>query len=128
MLKTTHDFLSDHPGETVLMNLKAECTGSTFSCEDADGFGTDEWRKKIFDSYLDGRSYTGDGEENTPSKAWRNLFWRPSVTGESQSSRVPTLGEVRGKVVLLGYRNTGGGIFGGYGLKQPYPSGGSNEE
>ncbi|MFC9288043.1 phosphatidylinositol-specific phospholipase C domain-containing protein [Streptomyces sp. NPDC057052] len=128
VLNATYDFLSDHPGETVLMNLKAECTGSTFSCKDADGFGTDEWRKKIFDSYLDGRSYTGDGDESTPSTAWRNLFWGPSVTGKSQSSRVPTLGEVRGKVVLLGYRNTGGGIFGGYGLEQPYPSGGSNEE
>lgn len=128
VLNATRDFLRDEPDETVLLHLKAECDGGTFGCEDAEGYRTDEWRKKVFDSYLDGRSYTGDGDESTKSTAWRDLFWAPSVTGKSQAGQVPSLGEVRGKVVLMGYRATKGGIYDGYGIKQPYPAGGSNEE
>ncbi|MFI5899116.1 phosphatidylinositol-specific phospholipase C domain-containing protein [Streptomyces cyaneofuscatus] len=128
VLNATRDFLRDEPGETVLLHLKAECDGGTFGCEDAEGYRTDEWRKKVFDSYLDGRSYTGDGDESTKATAWRDLFWGPSVTGRGQADQVPSLGEVRGKVVLMGYRATQGGIYDGYGIKQPYPAGGSNEE
>ncbi|MCS0639663.1 phosphatidylinositol-specific phospholipase C domain-containing protein [Streptomyces sp. LP05-1] len=128
VLNATRDFLRAEPGETVLLHLKAECDGGAFGCEDAEGFGTDEWRKKVFDSYLNGRSYTGKGDETTEATAWRDLFWAPSVTGSSQADRVPTLGEVRGKVVLMGYRATRGNIYDGYGIRQPYPAGGSNKE
>ncbi|MFJ2024544.1 phosphatidylinositol-specific phospholipase C domain-containing protein [Streptomyces sp. NPDC087897] len=128
VLNATRDFLRDEPDETVLLHLKAECDGGTFGCEDAEGFRTDEWRKKVFDSYLDGVTYTGEGDETTEDTAWRDLFWAPSVTGDAQADRVPDLGEVRGKVVLMGYRATRGGIYDGYGIAQPYPAGGSNEE
>ncbi|MFK0229866.1 phosphatidylinositol-specific phospholipase C domain-containing protein [Streptomyces sp. NPDC090303] len=128
VLNVTRDFLRDHPGETVLLHLKAECTGEIFSCKDADGYGTEAWLKKVFASYLDGRSYTGDGDKSTPATAWRDLFWGPSVSGTEQAKGAPTLGEVRGKVVLLGFRGPKGGIFDGYGIRQSYPAGGSNEE
>ncbi|MEU6484185.1 phosphatidylinositol-specific phospholipase C domain-containing protein [Streptomyces sp. NPDC046887] len=128
VLNATRDFLREKPGETVLLHLKAECDGGTFGCEDAEGFRTDEWRKKVFNSYLDGRSYTGKGDEYTQDTAWRDLFWGPSVNGWGQADRVPSLGEVRGKVVLMGFRGTKGGIYDGYGIKQPYPAGGSNKE
>ncbi|MFL4909038.1 phosphatidylinositol-specific phospholipase C domain-containing protein [Streptomyces sp. MMS24-I2-30] len=127
VLTRIRDFLDANPGETVLLNLKAECTGESLSCEDADGYATDEWRKKIFDSYLQGVAYTGDGDRSKPATAWKDLFWGPSVTGRDQAG-TPTLGEVRGKIVLLGFRGTGGGIYGGYGLGQLYPAGGSYDE
>ncbi|MFJ4963595.1 phosphatidylinositol-specific phospholipase C domain-containing protein [Streptomyces sp. NPDC088729] len=128
VLNVTRDFLRDKPDETVLLQLKAECEGKIPSCKDADGFGTDEWRKKVLDSYLDGRTYTGKGDGSTPATAWRDLFWGPSVTGKGQRDTAPTLGEVRGKIVLMGFRAPNGGIYDGYGIKQPYPANGMNEE
>ncbi|MFE5509875.1 phosphatidylinositol-specific phospholipase C domain-containing protein [Streptomyces sp. NPDC056529] len=128
VLNVTRDFLRAEPGETVLLHLKAECDGGAFGCEDADGYRTDAWRTKVLDSYLDGRTYTGDGDATTPSTAWRDLFWAPSVTGGGQARTAPTLGEVRGKVVLMGFRAPRGGIYDGYGIAQPFPAGGSNEE
>jgi lysophospholipase L1-like esterase len=127
VLGKVSDFLAANPSETVMLNLKAECTGGTGSCNDADGFGTDVWRTKIFDSYLQGRAYTGDGDNYTSTRAWKDLFWAPSVTGRDQAG-TPTLGEIRGKVVLLGFRGTSGGIYSGYGVNQLYPAGGSNAE
>ncbi|WP_206506578.1 phosphatidylinositol-specific phospholipase C domain-containing protein [Streptomyces chrestomyceticus] len=127
VLAKSRDFLSAHPKETILLNLKAECTGETLSCKDADGFATDTWRKKVFDSYLQGRAYTGEGERWKPATAWQDLFWGPSVTGRAQAD-TPSLGEVRGKIVLLGFRGTGGGIYDGYGVRQLYPAGGSYAE
>lgn len=120
------DFLAANPSETVLLHLKAECTAESFSCEDAEGYATDDWRKKVLASYLDGYAYTGDGDTRTPATAWRDLFWEPSVTGTGQAVSMPSLGQVRGKVVMLGFRGPGGGIYDGYGIKQPYPAGGSN--
>jgi 1-phosphatidylinositol phosphodiesterase len=90
-------FLGAHPGETVLMRLKQECTGETGSCTDASG---QNGFTQIFDSYV---------AKN------RALWWTPSVSGDAA---VPTLGEVRGKVVLVVMNGAHGGRFAGYGLAQ----------
>ncbi|GLY92807.1 phosphatidylinositol-specific phospholipase C domain-containing protein [Actinoplanes sp. NBRC 103695] len=127
VLTKTRDFLAAHPRETILLHLKAECTGETGSCDDAGGYGNDEWRLKTLRSYLEGKAYTGEGDESRPATDWSSLFWTPSVTGTSQAD-IPTLGETRGKIVLLGFRGVQGGIYSGYGLRQPYPGGGSNGE
>ena len=90
-------FLGAHPGETVLMRLKQECTGEIGSCTDASGQAafTD-----IFNAYVSRRP---------------TLFWSPSVTG---NAAMPTLGEVRGKVVLVVVNGARGGRYANYGLAQ----------
>lgn len=90
-------FLAAHPGETVLMRLKQECTGEVGSCSDASG---QNGFSQIFDSYV---------AKN------RALWWTPSVTGDAAT---PTLGDVRGKVVLVVMNGAHGGRFAGYGLGQ----------
>ncbi|MCU7727300.1 phosphatidylinositol-specific phospholipase C [Actinoplanes sp. KI2] len=90
-------FLAAHPGETVLMRLKQECTGEIGSCTDASGQNS---FTQIFDSYV---------AEN------RALWWTPGVSGDAA---MPTLGEVRGKVVLVVMNGAHGGRFAGYGLAQ----------
>ena len=90
-------FLAAHPGETVLMRLKQECTGEAGSCSDASG---QNGFTQIFDSYV---------AKN------RALWWTPSVSGDAA---VPTLGEARGKVVLVVMNGAHGGRFAGYGLGQ----------
>ena len=79
VLNTVSDFLKTNPSETVLMRLKDECTGSGgVDCgpePGSDSFG------KIFGKYY----------ENFSSLFWEN---RERKTN-------PTLGEIRGKVVLL---------------------------
>jgi len=90
-------FLAAHPGETVLMRLKQECTGEVGSCSDASGQNS---FTQIFDSYV---------AKN------RALWWTPSVTGDAA---MPTLGDVRGKVVLVVMNGAHGGRFAGYGLGQ----------
>jgi GH18 family chitinase len=128
VLTKLRDFLAANPSEAVLLNLKAECTGETFSCTDADGFATNDWRTRIFDSYLQGRAYTGNNFDWNPSTSWGDLFWGPSVTGAGQAP-TPTMGAIRGKVVVAGFRGTQGGILGGYGLAQlnNASAGGQNE-
>jgi len=90
-------FLAAHPGETVLMRLKQECTGEIGSCTDASG---QNGFTQIFDSYV---------AKN------RALWWTPSVSGDAA---MPTLSDVRGKVVLVVMNGAHGGRFGGYGLGQ----------
>ncbi|MFF5287844.1 phosphatidylinositol-specific phospholipase C [Paractinoplanes globisporus] len=90
-------FLSAHPGETVLMRLKQECTGEIGSCSDATGQNS---FSAIFNAYV--QKYPG-------------LFWTPSVSGDAA---MPTLGGVRGKVVLVVMNGAHGGRFAGYGLAQ----------
>ncbi|WP_422774490.1 phosphatidylinositol-specific phospholipase C domain-containing protein [Plantactinospora sp. WMMC1484] len=117
-------FLDAYPDETVLLNLKAECTGEgTSNCSDADGFDSGSWRTAVFDSYLDGDYYDSDGIGRSQGRAWRDLFWAESVRGGRQAT-TPNLGDVRGKVVLLGFRGPFGGIYEGYGIGQLYPGGG----
>jgi len=90
-------FLAAHPGETVLMRLKQECTGEIGSCTDASGQNS---FTQIFTSYV---------AKN------RALWWTPSVSGDAA---MPTLGDVRGKVVLVVMNGAHGGRFAGYGLGQ----------
>ncbi|GAA4672348.1 phosphatidylinositol-specific phospholipase C [Phytohabitans rumicis] len=92
-------FLAAHPGETVIMRLKQECTGETGSCVDASGQNS---FPDIFDAYVAARP---------------GLFWAPSVTRASAAA-VPTLGAVRGKVVLAVLNGPRGGRFSNYGLAQ----------
>ncbi|WP_394938047.1 phosphatidylinositol-specific phospholipase C [Psychromicrobium sp. YIM B11713] len=101
VLTNLRDFLRNHPTETVLMRLKHECTGETFSCKDDDGqadFLT------IFRSYVD---------------KYPDLFWKPSVD-ESQTASTPKLGDVRGKLVLAVLNGVQGECYQHYGLFQTY--------
>jgi len=93
------DFLGAHPGETVVLRLKQECTGELGSCTDASGQSS---FPDIFDSYVARR----------PS-----LFWTPSVTRASAAA-TPNLGAIRGKVVLAVMNGPRGGRFANYGLAQ----------
>ncbi|MDR7278350.1 phosphatidylinositol-specific phospholipase C [Catenuloplanes atrovinosus] len=92
-------FLSAHPTETVIMRFKHECTAQTGSCTDASGQLA---FPDIFDRYRDARP---------------GLFWAPSVT-RSAAAATPTLGAVRGKVVLAVMHGPFGGRYGQYGLSQ----------
>jgi hypothetical protein len=93
------DFLAAHPGETVLVRLKQECTGEIGSCTDASG---QSGFPDIFDAYVARR----------PA-----LFWTPSVT-RSAAAAMPALGAVRGRVVLVVMNGPRGGRVAGYGLAQ----------
>ena len=93
------DFLAAHPGETVLVRLKQECTGEIGSCTDASGQAT---FPDIFNAYVAKRP---------------NLFWAPSVT-RSAAAAMPALGAVRGRVVLVVMNGPHGGRFADYGLAQ----------
>ncbi|MDR6317013.1 phosphatidylinositol-specific phospholipase C [Actinoplanes couchii] len=99
VLNRLASFLGAHPGETVLLRFKQECTGETGSCADATG---QKSFTDIFDAYVAARP---------------GLFWAPSVTRNSAAA-VPTLGTVRGKVVLAVLNGPRGGRFDSYGLAQ----------
>ncbi|MDP9791777.1 1-phosphatidylinositol phosphodiesterase [Catenuloplanes nepalensis] len=92
-------FLGAHPGETVIMRFKHECTGQTGSCTDASGQLA---FPDIFDRYRDARP---------------GLFWTPSVT-RSAAAATPALATVRGKVVLAVMHGPFGGRYHQYGLSQ----------
>ncbi|GAA4946226.1 hypothetical protein GCM10023224_32020 [Streptomonospora halophila] len=74
------DFLRAHPGETVLMRLKQEHTAeeNTRSYEET------------LDSYIEENPQTRD--------RLREHLWRPDA---GYGGRIPTLGEVRGRIVIL---------------------------
>jgi 1-phosphatidylinositol phosphodiesterase len=99
VLNVLSGFLSAHPGETVLMRLKQECTGEFGSCTDVSG---QKNFPDIFDAYAGGRA---------------GLFWQPSVQRGS-AGLTPTLGDVRGKVVLAVMNGARGGRVEQYGLAQ----------
>jgi hypothetical protein len=96
VLTKLQDFLGAHPRETVIMRLKQECTGEIGSCSDAAG---QAGFPDIFDSYR------------------RPIFWSPSVQ-RGAGAAMPTLGEVRGKVVLAVLHGAHGGPIEHYGLTQ----------
>ena len=100
VLNTAGAFLDQNPSETVLVRLKHECTGGTGSCKDSEGQRSFE---DIFDTYRD---------TNDAAKAH---FWAPSVNRD-QGAATPTLGEVRGKIVLVVMNGTAGGRMYNYGL------------
>jgi hypothetical protein len=93
------DFLGAHSGETVVLRLKQECTGELGSCTDVPGQAS---FPDIFDTYAANRS---------------SLFWQPSVT-RATGAATPTLGAVRGKVVLAVLNGAHGGPIEHYGLAQ----------
>lgn len=105
-------FLAAHPTETLLMNLHGECDadttegGSGYSsighCADDPSNITADDRISIFKGYLS--RYPG-------------LFYAPTVTGVS-TAPMPTLGQVRGHIVLTDFTGPRGQIYPGYGLTQ----------
>ena len=101
VLHVLGDFLTAHPTETVLMRIKAECTSETFSCSDPSG-ADNTVLDSMFRHYRDTNEYA------------QRHFWAPSVLGEAV---MPTVGEVRGKIVLRSFNGRFGGSF-GYGLAQ----------
>nr|BFE68948.1 hypothetical protein GCM10020092_022490 [Actinoplanes digitatis] len=96
VLNVLRTFLAAHPGETVVMRLKQECTGEIGSCTDVSG---QKSFPDIFDSYVS------------------SLFWQPSVT-RGAAAATPTLGAVRGKVVLAVLHGAYGSPIEHYGLTQ----------
>ncbi|MEU7904552.1 phosphatidylinositol-specific phospholipase C [Actinoplanes sp. NPDC049118] len=96
VLNVLRTFLAAHPGETVVMRLKQECTGEIGSCTDVSG---QKSFPDIFDSYVS------------------SLFWQPSVT-RAAAAATPTLGAIRGKVVLAVLHGAFGGPIERYGLAQ----------
>ncbi|MEV5648546.1 phosphatidylinositol-specific phospholipase C domain-containing protein [Nocardia sp. NPDC052254] len=81
VLRVSEEFLSQHPRETVLMRVKAECTNDdkAFQCADA---GRQPPDPALLDRILNAHP----------------RMWRPSATGPAA---VPRLGEVRGSVVVI---------------------------
>jgi hypothetical protein len=92
-------FLAEHPRETVLMRLKQECHGGLGSCTDVTGQRS---FADIFDAYV---------------TRYPNLFWQPSVNRQA-GAPIPSIGTVRGKVVLGVLHGRGGGPVERYGLAQ----------
>jgi 1-phosphatidylinositol phosphodiesterase len=105
-------FLTAHPTETLLMNLHGECDADTTEggsgsssighCADDPSNITEAQREAIFQSYV--ARYPG-------------LFYAPTVTG-STTAAMPTLGQVRGHIVLTSFTGPRGGVYAGYGLTQ----------
>ncbi|MEZ0093548.1 phosphatidylinositol-specific phospholipase C domain-containing protein [Streptacidiphilus sp. EB129] len=105
-------FLSAHPTESILMNLHGECdadtteggsgTASIGHCADDPSNTTEADRIRILDSYL--ARYPG-------------LFYAPTVTGSSTAA-MPTLGQVRGRIVLTDFTGPRGQVYPGFGLTQ----------
>jgi 1-phosphatidylinositol phosphodiesterase len=105
-------FLTAHPGETILMSLSGECDanssegGSGISsvghCADDPASTRQSDRIHIFRDYL--ARYPG-------------LFYAPTVSGGSAAT-MPSLGQVRGHIVLGAFKGPRGGIYAGYGLTQ----------
>ena len=112
VLTHAQSFLSAHPTESVLMDLHGECDGDSTEggsgsssighCADDPSNITQADRIKIFQSYL--ARYPG-------------LFYAPSVTGDSTAD-MPTLGQVRGRIVLTTFTGPRGQVYPGYGLTQ----------
>ena len=96
VLNVLRTFLAAHPGETVIMRLKQECTGELGSCTDVTGQRS---FPDIFDSYVS------------------SLFWLPSVS-RATAAATPALGAVRGKVVLAVLHGAFGSPIEHYGLAQ----------
>jgi hypothetical protein len=97
-------FLQEHPGETILLNMQGNCaTGAT-------------------QAYSPPRPACADREQifNTRAHIYRDLFWQPSVRSPAE---VPTLEEVRGKVVMVNWNAPATGC----GRPQPYYSGWAQE-
>lgn len=112
VLTKAQQFLTAHPGETLLMDLHGECDADTTEggsgsssighCADDPSNLTPDARIAVFRGYL--ARYPG-------------LFYAPTVTGTSTAA-MPTLGQVRGHIVLTDFTGPRGEVYGGYGLTQ----------
>lgn len=89
-------FLAAHPGEAIVLRLKAECTGDIGSCTDEN---SDQDTATILDRYADEDPNGG-------------RLYNPASDG------MPTLGDARGKIVLGSLQEAEGGLVDGYGLSQ----------
>ncbi|KAF7307927.1 PLCXc domain-containing protein [Mycena kentingensis (nom. inval.)] len=92
-------FLASNPSETVLLRLKQECTGEFGSC-------TDVPDQNPFTDILD-----------TYFARYSKAFWTPSIAPWT-APELPTLGVVRGRVVLMVLNGPHGGRYNAYGLAQ----------
>ncbi|MER5639783.1 phosphatidylinositol-specific phospholipase C domain-containing protein [Kitasatospora sp. NPDC002227] len=93
VLSKTQGFLRQHPGETVLMRLRAECprpNNSVKDCTNDPSTVNDTDIKNIFDRYA-----------NTD---FPGLFYGPSVNSAAKTD-MPVLGDARGKIVLTTFDN-----------------------
>ncbi|GAB3442988.1 hypothetical protein GCM10027570_10640 [Streptomonospora sediminis] len=80
VVAATTDFLRAHPGETVLMRVKQEHTAE----------GNTRSYQQTLDWYINGNPQTRD--------RLQQHLWRPPA---GYDGRIPTLGEVRGRIVIL---------------------------
>ncbi|WP_258349187.1 phosphatidylinositol-specific phospholipase C [Saccharopolyspora gregorii] len=96
VLAKADGFLAAHPGETIVLRLKAECTGDIGSCTDEN---SSKDTAEILDWYRD----------NDPNGG---RLLNPADDG------MPDLGSVRGKIVLGSLQEAQGGLVDGYGLSQ----------
>ncbi|MCX4746132.1 ricin-type beta-trefoil lectin domain protein [Kitasatospora sp. NBC_01287] len=112
VLTRAQAFLTAHPGETILMDLHGECdadsteggsgSSSIGHCADDPSNTTTADRIGVFDGYL--ARYPG-------------LFYAPTVTGTSTAA-TPSLGQVRGHIVLTDFTGPVGEVYPGFGLSQ----------
>ena len=112
VLTKAQAFLQANPSETILLDLHGECDGDSTEggsgssspghCADDPSNATEALRESIFQSYV--ARYPG-------------LFYAPAVTGTSTAA-MPTLGQVRGHIVLTTFTGPVGEVYAGYGLTQ----------
>ncbi|MFJ3900794.1 phosphatidylinositol-specific phospholipase C domain-containing protein [Streptomyces sp. NPDC090025] len=99
VLTKARSFLTAHPTESVVMRLRAECpyaNGGLADCTNDPDSVTPEKVRSIFAGYV--AQYPG-------------LFYAPSASGSGRAT-VPTLGQVRGKVVLGSFDNVDSDDYG----------------
>ncbi|MFJ3914206.1 phosphatidylinositol-specific phospholipase C domain-containing protein [Streptomyces vinaceus] len=100
VLGKARDFLARHPGETVVMRLRAECPltgGGVADCANDPKTVDHAKIEEIFGRYLN---------------AYPGLFYAPSVK-KNEPAPVPLLSQVRGKIVLGSFD----GVANTYGTK-----------
>ncbi|MFJ9948245.1 phosphatidylinositol-specific phospholipase C domain-containing protein [Kitasatospora sp. NPDC091207] len=93
VLSKARTFLQQHPSETLLMRLRAECPRSNISitdCTNDPSTVTSQNIRTIFDRYAN-TDYSG-------------LFYKES-TVEGKPTATPTLSQARGKIVLTQFDN-----------------------
>ncbi|MCB5168857.1 phosphatidylinositol-specific phospholipase C domain-containing protein [Streptomyces bambusae] len=99
VLSKARSFLAKHPTETIVMRLRAECPyggGGIADCSNDPSSVTPTQVREIFDGYR---------------SRYSSLFYKDSVSGAGRA-KVPTLGQVRGKLVLGSFDNADGDHYG----------------
>ncbi|CAM5336813.1 hypothetical protein SALBM135S_05617 [Streptomyces alboniger] len=99
VLSKAQSFLRAHPSEAIVMRLRSECPYKNVGvadCAHDPKSVTEEKVRAIFGDYV---------------KKYPGLFYTPSVSGGGQAD-IPTLGQVRGKVVLGSFDNAQADAYG----------------